>query len=293
MKSNSLIATAIRRKDGTIELKKSDFISLVTKKRFLNIPIVRGFISLIEMMTLGMKTLQFSVDRAMLDEENSKNKNKLREKLENFASWIFSLGIAFLLFVYMPYKLSEISIWGNENTLFNILAGVFRVTIFLCYLLVISLLKDVKILFQYHGAEHKTINTYEKKENLTIKNVLKSSRFNPRCGTSFIFLVLMISIFVFSFVDSLVALKFGRPVLYIRISYHMLLVPFISGISFEILKFSDRNQKNIFVKLLIKPGLWIQKITTSNPTNEQAQVAIVALKAVLGQKNDEKVVLVD
>ncbi len=281
MLSGESIATATIRENSTIELQKKSFSSLSQKSKIFGLPIVRGFVNLLQMMKIGYSVLLYSADRAMLDEKEQKAKSGFREKLENGLTFLFSLVLGVGLFVGLPYFLAEQIPQSQDDIWFNLTAGVLRIVVFLAYLLSIGLLKDVKELFQFHGAEHKTINTYEKKLELTPAIISKSSRINPRCGTSFIFLVLLISIFLFSILDSLVNIRFGRPDLLVRIAYHLLCIPLVAGISYEILKFSDKHIDNKLVALFISPGLLLQKITTKEPTLEQIAVAVVALKAVL------------
>ncbi len=289
MLSGESIATATIRNDNTIELQKKPFASLSQKSKLFNLPIIRGFVNLLQMMKIGYSVLQYSADRAMLDEKKQKAKSAFREKLENGLTFLFSLVLGVGLFVGLPYFLAEQIPQSQDDVWFNLAAGLLRIVVFLSYLLSIGLLKDVKELFQFHGAEHKTINTYEKKLELTPATISQASRINPRCGTSFIFLVLLISIFLFSILDSLVNIHYGRPDLLVRIAYHLLCIPLIAGISYEILKFSDKHIDNKLITFFISPGLLLQKITTKEPTLEQIAVAVVALKAVLDQPIDQAI----
>ena len=160
----------------------------------------------------------------------------------------------------------------SEGFWFNALDGLFRIILFLGYLIAISFMKDVKTLFRYHGAEHKTIYCYEEKKPLTLENVKKYSRFHPRCGTSFIFIVLLLSIFTFSLIDGS---------LWVKLISRILLLPVIAGVGYELIKLSGKYSKNPIVKTLIAPGLWLQRITTKEPTDKQLQVGIQSLKAVV------------
>jgi len=281
MLSGQTIATATIRQDKTIELFKKSFRSLSKKNKLLSLPVIRGFVNFLQMMIVGYSVLQYSADRAMLDEKEQKAKSKLREKLENGLTFLFSFLLGVGLFVGLPYFLAEQFPSSQGEIWFNLIAGSLRVVVFLTYLLAIGLLKDVKELFQFHGAEHKTINTYEKKLALEPSIIDKATRINPRCGTSFIFLVLLISIILFSILDSVVSIRFGRPDLLVRISYHLLCIPIVAGVSYEILKFSDKHIDNKLVLFFISPGLMLQRITTKEPTLEQIEVAVVALKGAL------------
>ena len=194
--------------------------------------------------------------------------------------------------MYIPYKLTSFmkTIDGNQF-LFNLFAGIIRTTFLILYMYAISFMKDVKRLFAYHGAEHKTIALYEKKLDLTVENARKESRFHPRCGTSFILIAAIITIFIFSIFDSIVYLYYEYPNVISRIGVHLLFVPFAIGVSFEILKLSDKYSSNILVKQLIKPGLWLQKITTNEPDDSQLEVAIKSVKlstAYLHENEEEE-----
>jgi uncharacterized protein YqhQ len=283
MRGPSHIATAVRRKDGTIEVKKEKFVSLIQKKKYLNIPIIRGFISLIEMMIIGYKSLKFSADRYQLDleEENTKKKSEGREKFEEFISYVFAFGLAFLLFAYLPYQIGYWIGLGKKNLYFNLFTGSTRIVFFVAYIKIISLMKDVHRLFEYHGAEHKSVFAYENNAVLKPAYVQKFSTLHPRCGTSFIFFVLLVSILIFAITDTIVGIVWGMPSIWLRISYHFLLLPIVSGVSYEILKLSGKNINHPLVKLMTAPGLALQRITTQPPDDEQIEVALVAMKTAL------------
>ena len=280
MKNDENVCAVVRRADGQMELKDIDFTSALKSNKLFSLFILRGFVSLVEMMALGFKTLQFSIDRAMLDEseKTSKKKSDLRNKIETFFSYLLAIILTFLFFIYAPYKISEFLPTSKDNFFFNLFAGVFRVSFFVIYVFAISLFKDIKRVFQYHGAEHIAVNAYEKQMPLEAEKIKDVSTINPRCGTSFVFLLLLISILIFSVVDSVVSLYIGVPNIFLRIGYHLLLIPLISGVAFEFLRYSSRNRANFFVKLIIAPGLAIQKITTKKPSVDQIEVAVVALK---------------
>lgn len=286
MRGPHYLATAIRRKDKSIEIKKQKFESKTQGNKLLGLPIIRGFVSLIEMMIIGIGTLNFSASRAELDwqEEDNKPKkvkSKGREKAEEILSYAFAFGLAFLLFAFLPYQIAEWMKLGKENIYFNLFAGLIRIIFFVLYVWIISRMKDVHRLFQYHGAEHKSVFAYENNSDLSPEKVQVFSTLHPRCGTSFMFFVLLISILIFSFIDTLVARIWGSPVVYIRLAYHFLFVPFISGISYEVLKLSGKNMNNFFVKLMTAPGLALQRITTQPPDTEQIEVAVIAMKCAL------------
>jgi len=289
MRGPEYIATAVRRKDKRIEVKKEKFISVTQNNKFLGFPVIRGFVSLIEMLIIGFKSLSFSAKRAELDweEDDKKSKKKKKEKSESrkkteeFLSYVFAFGLAFLLFAYLPYKISYLLKLSKENVYFNLVAGGIRIVFFVVYIWLISLMKDVHRIFQYHGAEHKSVFAYEHNDKLIPSEVQKYSTLHPRCGTSFIFFVLLVSILIFSVVDTLIAKYIGFPTIFVRLGYHLLLVPFISGLSYEALKLSSKNINHLLVKLMTAPGLGLQRITTQPPDDEQLEVAIVAMKSAL------------
>lgn len=291
MRGPDSLATAIRRKDGSIELFIQPFVSKTQQVKLLGIPLVRGFVSLIEMMLIGVKTLTLSANRAELDiaaedaakGKTQKQRSKLSLRLEEILSYAFAFGLAFLLFGFLPYKLADWMGLSKQNLYFNLFAGGIRIVFFVLYVWLISLLKDVRRLFQYHGAEHKNVHAYEKDSKLEIPAIQSFTTIHPRCGTSFMFFVLLISILVFSVIDTLVSvyiLKGTLPVL-LRLGYHLLLIPLVSGISYEVLKFSGRNIMHPVVKLMTIPGMALQHITTQPPDDSMVETALVAMKAAL------------
>lgn len=304
MRGPLALATAIRRKDGSIELKKQAFTSLTTKNKFLGLPIIRGFVSLIEMMIIGIQTLTFSANRYELDliaEEKAKGKeikesSRTKQLLTDIMSYAFAFGLAFLLFGLLPYKLSDWMKLSKQDFYFNLFAGGIRIVFFVLYIWLISLMKDVKRVFRYHGAEHKNVNAYEHGLPLDVRNVQTQTTIHPRCGTSFMFFVLLVAILVFSITDTLVsAFILGTPVpVFLRLAYHFLMLPIISGISYEVLKFSGRNINHPIVKLLTIPGMALQRITTQAPDDEMVETALVAMKAALDMDlSEHKVTLLE
>ncbi len=285
MRGPEYLATAVRRKDKSIEVKKQKFESKTKQNKFFALPIIRGFVSLIEMLIIGIGTLNFSASRAELDwsegDKNKKKKSKTRERFEEIFSYIFAFGLAFLLFAFLPYRLAEWMNLAKQNIYFNLFAGAIRIIFFVLYVWIISLLKDVKRIFQYHGAEHKSVFAYENDTDLSVTAIQKFGTQHPRCGTSFMFFVLLISILVFSIVDTLVAHFWKVPSFQLRLAYHLLMVPLISGISYEVLKLSGKNIRHPLVKLMTAPGLVLQKITTQPPNDEQVETALIAMKCAL------------
>lgn len=300
MRSPKRIATAVRRANGDIEIKTDEFVSLIQRKKYLNIPVIRGAITLIEVMILGIKTLQWSADKAMVDveEEERKKGKKVKEKKKGgmtTASAVFTVSIALLigigLFFALPLFLTtEIFNIEKQALLFNFVSGGIRIVFFLLYVWGISFMKDVKRLFQYHGAEHKSIFAFEDKVFLSPANVQQFTTFHPRCGTSFIVIVLLVSLIFFAFLDTLIISMTGSINLLTRLLTHLPLIPLVGGISYEALKASAKHADSKFVRILIAPGLGLQRITTSQPNDEQVEVAICALKAALGEEYKSELV---
>ncbi len=290
MRSPERVSVAVRRPDGKIVLKNDSYISLTKRNKFWGLPVIRGGIILIESMILGIKALTFSGDIAIEEEEKNKQASGKKENKKTGLSnlWlistvVFSLAIGLALFFYLPLILTDL-VGAQSGFWFNIVDGFFRVVIFLAYLGLITLWKDIQRIFQYHGAEHKTIFAFEDGLNLTVENSKKYTPYHPRCGTSFILTVLLVSIFVF--------MALGRPETIFDRLLRLAFVPLIGGLSYEIIKLSDKRQNNPIVKLFIKPGLWLQKITAREPDESMLEVAIVALKGSLGVqfKDDPNVV---
>ena len=296
MRSPKRLATAIRRLNGDIEVRTDDYISLVNRKKYLNIPVIRGAITLIEVMILGIKTLQWSADKAMedLQRQEQKVKDNKKQGMSTMTA-VFTVSVALLIgivifFVSPLYLTTRIFNIENQAFLFNLTAGTIRISIFLLYVWGISFLKDVKRLFEYHGAEHKTIFAFEHKLYLTPLNTRQFTTFHPRCGTSFLMIVMLISVLFFAFLDYGIISFYGRISFPIRLLTHLPFIPLIGGISYEALKASAKYSNSRLVKLLILPGLALQRITTSTPDDSQLEVAIQALKSALGEEYKNELV---
>lgn len=280
MRAPNKFVIAVRQPDGTIAVKRDD-IKLDSNK-ILKKPIIRGLIGLYDALVLGIKALNFSAEKAMPEEFE---KNGKTSKMETFFSMFLGIALGIVLFLYLPLQLTELSkkifpIVEHSFLVFNLVDGVLRIVFFIIYLLIISQMKDIKRVFSYHGAEHKCIYAYESGKELTVENARSMSRFHPRCGTSFLLIVLIVSIFVFSLIpkDSHFLIKFGSRILF---------MPLIAGISYEILKLSGKHANNIIVKILIAPGLWLQKITTREPDDDMLEVAMISIKEALRKDDDE------
>ena len=271
-------ATAVRLADGKIKTMTIPFKSYVQKNKFLNIPIVRGAVNLFEALKIGYKTLNWS---SQFIEDDSKS-NFFIEQLMNLVAVLFALSLFFLLPIYCAGLITQTD--STNAIFFNIAAGSVRISIFILYLFLISCLKDVQTLFQYHGAEHKTIYTFESGNELNYSNAKKFKKEHPRCGTSFLFIVMLVSIFSYSVIDSIAIflLKIDLGV-FKRTLLHLACLPLVAGISYEVLKLIAQNiEKNIFLRILAKPGLMLQKITTKEPTEDQLEVAFESLIVAFG-----------
>ena len=283
-------ATALRLKNGEIISKRFDFTSIIERYKMKNYFIIRGFLHLYESMKIGYQTLDWSADIYESENNNSKkNKesilNKFFEKLVSIFSIVLSIGI----FLGLPLYFSSILIPDNTNSpfYFNIISGIIRITIFLVYLILISQLNDVKRLFQYHGAEHKTVYNFESGKELNIKNARKFSTLHPRCGTSFIFIIMIVTIFSYTILDSIALLFIDNLNFSIRLIMHLLCLPLVAGIGYEVLKFLSNKQHILMFKYLSKPGLLLQNITTKEPDDLQLEIAIYALKTAFDNKIDQ------
>jgi len=289
MRSPHAIATAVRLPDGSIELRKQTYQSFTQRYPFLNIPILRGAINFFEMLSIGVDTLNWSADIQMkYSDQESAEKKKKHSFWNTLALWgsivfafVFGMGVFFALPIFIATLLGL----TKGALIFNLEAGVIRIGLFFLYIFLISRMPDIKRVFRYHGAEHMSIFTLESRETLDICAAREKSRFHPRCGTSFILIVAIFSIILFGFADSLFPSIFGHLQSFPeRLLTHLSLLPFVAGLSYELLKLSGRFRSNGFVKFLIAPGLWLQTMTTAEPDDEMLEVALCALKAAIGQE---------
>ena len=284
MRTPKAYATAVRNPDGEIITERKEFTSLAKKKKFYSWPVVRGVVSMIESLKIGMETLNFSADIAFPEE--AKKESTVWSKLGGFFSTVFAFGLAIVMFLLAPMWITE-KLFGLQDSAgwFNISAGLFRIVFFLLYLLIISLLKDIKRWFMYHGAEHKTIYAFESGEELTPENVKKYSRFHPRCGTSFLFISMINIIIIYAVLDAIVMTVFDTSLtIQMRLTYHIPFIPVVMGLGYEVLKFSSRNLDKWYISWMAKPGLWLQRITTKEPDESMIECAVEALKTGFGDE---------
>ena len=280
MKSRDLVALSVRKTDGTIATETEKNSSVRTKHKFLDVPIIRGIVNFVEMMILSFRTLNRSADMLGIEEEESKFEIWLREKFGKSIAAVASavgmiLGILLSvgLFFVLPAMISDFAArFTDVRILKSVVDGVSKILIFVAYIALVSLIPDMRRVFQYHGAEHKSIFCHEAGLPLTPENVKKQKRFHPRCGTSFLFVMMFIGI--------LVSVLYIDVNIYIRIPIKICVLPLIVGVGYEFIRYAGRHD-NLFVRALSAPGLWIQRLTTKEPDLSQIEVAIASLKAAL------------
>ncbi len=275
MRGSQGVAIAVRKPDNDIIIERRPVNSITKKLPFLKWPFLRGTVMLFESLIIGIQALAFSANQAAEGEG------------EELGPWEMALTIGLalvlgiLLFVVAPTTGARLLYKTfSSNVLINIFEGLFRILIFLLYVIAISRMKDIQRVFQYHGAEHKVINAYEAGVELTVENVRRYSQLHPRCGTSFLLIVMVIMILIFSLL--------GKQDLVMRIVSRIVLLPVVAGVSYEVLKLSAKYCDSALMKIIITPGLWLQKMTTRDPDESQIEVAVQALKAVLPAGDSEK-----
>lgn len=286
MRGNNMIAMSVRKASGEIYTETKPSVPVTKKNKFLGLPFIRGGVSLIESMVVGIKVLMESAELADFIDEDEKEskfdlwmKKRLGEKYFSYMiyfSVVIAVAFSIGLFILLPNFIAGLLSFDKQSTggslLANLIEGVIRISIFLSYVYLVSKNKEIKRVFQYHGAEHKTIYAYENEEELTVENVKKHTTLHPRCGTTFMFIVIIISIIVFSFAG------WHNPL--INMLLRLALLPVIAGISYEAFKLSAKSSSKL-VRLISIPGLMLQKITTQEPDDSMMEVAIASLKAVL------------
>ncbi|KJR95969.1 MAG: membrane protein [Peptococcaceae bacterium BRH_c4a] len=273
MRGPSGRAVAVRLPGGGIAVDEKQVGSITKRYPFLKWPLLRGVVALLESLLIGIEALNYSASKALGEEEEL-------SKTEIVLTIGFALALAVVLFVIVPTGAAHLLKNLFQSSLAqNLVEGVLRLVVFLLYVVLIGRLEDIKRVFQYHGAEHKVINAYEAGHELTVEKVQRFSTFHPRCGTSFLLIVLVLSIFLFA--------SLGHQVLWWRITSRILLLPVLAGISYEALKLSARYAENFLCRLLITPGRWLQALTTGEPDDSQVEVAISAFDAVLKESETQ------
>lgn len=284
MRNKDDYAVAIRKPNGEIDVEVEVFHSIFQGSVLTKIPFIRGVFNFIDSLRIGMKALNYS---ASFYEDEDAKETKLDKALDKVSggrgesilmgiTTVFSIVLAVGIFILLPYFLSSLlSEYVRNTSLLSIIEGAIRILIFFIYVVGISMMKDIHRLYQYHGAEHKCINCIEMGRPLTVHNVMRSSRIHKRCGTSFLFFVMFVSIILFFFI------RVNSPLL--RLGLRILLIPVIAGISYEIIRLAGRTD-NIFVRIISAPGMFLQRLTTKEPDESMAEVAIKSVEAVFDWK---------
>ncbi|MCH5210568.1 MAG: DUF1385 domain-containing protein [Oscillospiraceae bacterium] len=293
-------AVAVRKPDGDIECKVEEN-GTKTRSAFFKLPIVRGCVNFIDSLVIGMKALMYSAEFVDLEEEEGESESKFDKWLDDkfgdkikdiviYVSIAISLVFSVLLFMILPTFLTRgaeklgsllpaISAFTDSHLFTSLFEGIVRMVIFIGYLALVSNMKDIKRVFQYHGAEHKTIACYEAGEELTVENIKKFERFHPRCGTSFLLFVMIVSILLFALLPRV-------DMIILRVAMRLALLPVVAGISYEIIKWAGRS-KNVCVTCLSKPGLWLQKLTTREPDESMIEVAIASMEPCIPDNKED------
>ena len=280
MRVPGAFSTAVRNPNGEIVIKREKFRSIVEYSKFWSKPIFRGMASLYEAMKMGMATLQWSADVSFPDEK----KDGLLDELIDYGTSLFSILLAIGLFMFLPMWITtQLLQIEKEAVWFNLSSGAFRIIFFIIYLFMISLMSDIKRLFQYHGAEHKVVYNFESGKEINSINAQSFPTQHPRCGTSFMFIVLISAIVVFSLVDTILIYFYGSISLFERLLFHLPFIPLVSGISYEIIKLTAKYNNFLF-HILKAPGIWLQNITTKEPDDKMIEVSISALKNAFGDE---------
>lgn len=284
MKNKEKYAVAVRKPDGEIEVEVETYQGLAHGSKFKELPFIRGIFNFLDSLILGTRALNYSASfyeeeegkETKFDKAMDKMSGGNGEKLLSGIVTVISIMLAVGIFIVLPYFISSLfESFIRNRSLMAIIEGVIRIALFLLYVWGISAMKDIRRLYQYHGAEHKCINCIEKGRPLTVHNVMRSSRLHKRCGTSFIFFVMLVSIVLFFFIQVDNVAK--------KVILRILLMPVVAGISYEIIRLAGRTD-NVFIKILSAPGMWIQRMTTKEPDESMAEVAIASVEAVFDWK---------
>lgn len=285
MKKEDLYAVTVRKPNGELVIDTEEFHGVLHGNKIKKLPFIRGIFNFVDSLILGTRTLTYSAD--FMEDESAQEtamekwlKKVFKDKAESVVTTftvILSIVLAIGIFMVLPYFISSLlNSFVRSTTVLAIIEGIIRLAIFVGYVVLISAMEDIKRVYMYHGAEHKCINCIERGRELTVKNVMSSSRLHKRCGTSFMLFVMVVSIVMFMFI------KVEDPLM--RVGVRILLVPVIAGISYEIIRLAGNNSNNILVKLISAPGMWLQTLTTKEPTEDMVEVAIKSVEAVFDWK---------
>jgi len=293
MKSKDSVAIAVRRESGEIVKKLKPFKTVRDKHKILNIPVLRGFINFIEMMKMAMSTLNESAEMLGLEEENEKDPEKAKSESKSMIAvasiigTVLGLALSFGLFFFLPTfigtQIISVTPFERGGWFISMTEGILRLAIFVAYILLVTLIPDIKRTFQYHGAEHMSVFCYEDEKELTVENVRNYSRFHPRCGTSFMIVMMLIGIIISTFIPDFTNEYYGfstTAAFWLRLGVKLSIFPFVIGIGFEFIKYAGKHD-SVIVKILSAPGLWTQWLTTKKPDDKQLEVAVVSLRTAL------------
>lgn len=285
MKKGDLYAVTVRKPDGELVIDTEEFHGVMHGNKIKTVPFIRGIFNFVDSLILGSRTLTYSA--SFMEDETVKEttmdkwmKKVFKDKVDsviNAVTVVLSIILAIGIFMVLPYFISSyLNSFVRSTGVLALIEGIIRLTIFVGYVVLISAMKDIKRVYMYHGAEHKCINCLERGRPLTVKNAMSSSRLHKRCGTSFMLFVMFVSIVLFMFI------KVEDPLM--RVAVRILLVPVIAGISYEIIRIAGNNSNNILVKIISAPGMWLQTLTTKEPTEDMVEVAIQSVEAVFDWK---------
>ena len=287
MRAPGRIATAVRRSDGSIATRAENHEGLVERYGLLKVPVIRGAFGLVDMLFVGIRTLNYSAEMALQDADGTttaKSADGFRLALMVAFSLIAGAALFFATPLIVTNALFDVQ---QDPMTFNLIAGGIRIALLLAYLGGISLVKDVRRLFEYHGAEHKAVFAFESGAPLDVETASRQSRFHPRCGTSFLLIVMLAAIVLFGLLDAILLRALGGLTLTIRLATHLPLIPVVGGVSYEFIRISARHSTSFLGRIVVAPGLWLQKITTKEPDEGQLEVALVALRCALGMEPAE------
>lgn len=286
MRGPEKTAMAVRRPDKEIEIKYLDYTPVSKKHKILGIPVVRGVVNYIESMIWGYKSLMLSAEiSGFAEDEDEKPSNTAMAVIMSIAS-VLAIILSAFLFMYLPALIFDgINSLANSvlTPLASLFEGILRLVILICYMLAVSKMPDIKRVFMYHGAEHKTIFCFEAKKELTVENARIQRRLHPRCGTAFLILMILVSIIISSIISIVFPALRSSRIIWVIVK--ILLIPLICGLGYELIKFCGKHD-NRLTKIISAPGMWLQKITTQEPTADMLEIAIAALNAVLPENND-------
>jgi uncharacterized protein YqhQ len=283
MRSPHSYAIAVREPQGSIHVKKEYLPKITDRYPSLNKPFLRGVLTLIQMLVLGLKALNYSAN-VLLQAEEGQNEKKPDHKPAELSPWAMgftlaaALGLGFLLFFFLPLYLTDLAKGAlsllENNFAYNVVDGIIRVAFFILYILGISLLKDIKRIFQYHGAEHQVVHAFEAGEKLSVENARKHSPCHPRCGTGFLLLVMVVSILIFTLIPK-------ESPFYVKLLLRLAALPLIAGSSYELIRLASKRKKGVLFAIVAWPGLLLQRLTTRTPTDDQLEVSLRALEETL------------